>query len=90
MPKMSIYQRILNEIFAITVLFPEFQIYTFCKEEDVDIADMQDLYTSLKHYREQLELNNHVFCDDEETEALIREGIRIYSVLIKEQFYGES
>lgn len=86
--KKDIYRACCEEIVTICDLFPGWSISEFIQAEGLDISNAPLLYSSLKDYRQQLELDNHVITDDEETEAIMAEGIRIHSILIKQQMYG--
>lgn len=88
MSKKNVYKACCEEIVIICDLFPGWSIAEFIKEEGLDVSNAPLLHSSLKEYRQKLELNNHVITDDEETEAIMNEGIRIHSILIKQQMYG--
>jgi type II secretory pathway component PulF len=85
----SIYKQICQEIIKIGNLFPDFSIARFIRNENVTIEDGKGFHANLKAYRERLELDNHVVCDDEETQKIMDEGLRIQSILAKEQLYGK-
>lgn len=87
--KEDTYEACCKEIVRICDLFPGWSIAEFIEKEEIDITNAPLLHSALKHYREQLEVDNHVIQDDEETEAIMNEGIRIHSILIKQQMYGE-
>ena len=87
--KKDTYKACCEEIIKICDLFPGWSIAKFIEEEEIDITNAPLLHSTLKHFREQLEVDNHVIQDDEETEAIMAEGIRIHSILIKQQMYGE-
>ena len=88
MPKKNYYKKCCEEIIKIVELFPQWNIIRFIKEEELDITEAPLLYNALKEYRERLELENHVICDDDETKKIMAEGLRIHSLIIKEQLYG--
>jgi len=89
MSKKDYYKACCEEIVKICDLFSGWSIAEFIEKEEIDITNAPLLYSTLKTYREQLEVDNHVIQDDEETEAIMAEGIRIHSILIKQQMYGE-
>lgn len=87
--KRKIYRAICELIIEICDLFPGFNIAKFIKEEELKLSNAPSLLFALRAYKEKLELDNDVITSDEETEEIMREGIRIHSILIKEQMYGE-
>lgn len=87
--KRDIYSECVSEIIKIGKLSPEWCISNFLLEEDIDVTNAPLLYGALKEYRERLEIDNKMIMDDEETAEIIREGMRIHSLLIKQQMYGE-
>ena len=89
MPKKNIYKESCSEIIQICNLFPGWSIARFLLDENLDITNAPLLYESLKEYRKQLEMDNNVITDDDETAEIVREGMRIHSLLIKQQMYGE-
>lgn len=89
MPKRDIYRDCCQEIISICNLFPGWSIARFLLDEDIDVTNAPLLYGALKEYRQQLEMNNHVIIDDDETAEIVREGMRIHSLLIKQQMYGD-
>ena len=89
MSKRDIYKECCIEIIKIETLFPGFRLNDFVKEEMLDVIDGVPFLDSLKKYRRQLEMDNHVIQDDDETKKIIAEGMRIHSILIKQRIYGE-
>lgn len=87
--KGPIYKQICQEIITICKLFPDFSIAMFILEERVSIEDGKGFLANLKEFREQLEMDNHVVCDDEEVQAIMDEGLRIQTIIAKEQLYGK-
>lgn len=83
------YRMCCEEIMKICDLFPGFSVSKFIKEEEIDISNAPLLLSSLKEFRQRLELDNHIIQNDEETQQIIDEGMRIHSILIKQQMYGE-
>ena len=88
MHKKDIYKDIFMEVVNILSLFPEWDLIHFIEDEELDYKNPFPLYTGLKQYRERLEIDNHVFCDDEETQQIMDEGLRIHSLIVKEYLYG--
>jgi len=87
--KKDIYSECVSEIIRICKLFPGWSISNFLLDEHIDATNISLLHESLKEYREQLEADNHVMLDDDETAQIVKEGMRIHSLLIKQQMYGE-
>lgn len=87
--KKDIYRMCCDEIINICNLFPGWSIARFISDEGIDITNPSALHSGLKGYREQLEMDNRVVTNDIETEEIVREGMRIHSLLIKQQMYGE-
>jgi len=87
--KKDSYKEACSEIVHICRLFPGWDFSEWLIKEEVDITQASSLVSSLKEYRQQLEMDNHVIQDDDETEQIVREGMRIHSLLIKQQMYGE-
>lgn len=87
--KRDIYRDCCQEIISICSLFPGWSIARFLSDENIDVTNASLLYEALKEYRQQLEIDNHVITDDDETEEIVREGMRIHSLLIKQQMYGD-
>lgn len=85
---MDIYKKCCFEIMNICKLAPGWRINVFIKDEEIDIKNGFFLYESLKKQREQLELVSEIIADDVETEKIMEEGMRIHSLIIKEQMYG--
>ena len=89
MRKRNIYEDIFNEIVRICDLFPGWNVSRFIEEERLVITNVSLLHSELKEYREKLELDNHVITDEDETDLILEEGLRIHSSIIKQQMYGE-
>lgn len=87
--KGSIYKQICQELVRISQLFPDFSLARFIIDENVTLEDGKGWYANLKTFREKLELDNHVMCDDEETQKILDEGLRIQSIIAKQQLYGK-
>tara|TARA_R110000772_G_scaffold196582_1_gene307365 strand:- start:38 stop:319 length:282 start_codon:yes stop_codon:yes gene_type:complete len=86
----DIYKKVCDEIIMIMSLFPDWKFLEFIKDEELDISKGFVLYNALKEYREKLELDNHVVCEDEELKKIMAEGLKIHNLIIKEQMYGSS
>lgn len=86
--KKDIYKECCIEIDHITRLAPGWSLNDFIKEEDLDITRGLPFYNMLKRYREQLELVSNIIADDEETQKILDEGIKIHGLIMKEQLYG--
>lgn len=89
MSKKGTYKACCEEIIKICDLFPGWNIARFIKEEEIDIANAPLLHSYLKELREKLEIEPHIITDDEETEQIMRDGVNIHSLIIKQQMYGE-
>lgn len=89
MSKQNIYKQICQELLKISQLFPDFSLSRFIIEENVTLEDGKGFHYNLKTFREKLELDNHVMCDDEETQKIMDEGLRIQSIIAKQQLYGK-
>jgi hypothetical protein len=89
MVKQEVYKQICQEILAICKMYPDFLIGQFIIEENVTLEDGNGFLYNLKNYREQLELDSNIICDDEEVQAIMDEGLRIQSILIKERMNGD-
>lgn len=87
--KGGIYKKVCGELLKILKLHPEFSLGRFIKEENVTLEDGKGFYANLKLYREKLELDNHIMCDDKETQKIMDEGLRIQSIIAKERLYGK-
>jgi len=87
--KKNTYKEACDEIVHICRLLPGWDFSEWLIKEEVDITQASSLVSSLKEFRQQLEMDNHVIQDDNETAEIIREGMRIHSLLIKQQMYGE-
>ncbi len=85
---MDTYKKCCIEITRICELAPGWRINEFLREEEVDITNAPVLYSSLKKQRQQLELVSDIIADDDETKKIMEEGMRIHSLIIKEQMYG--
>ena len=90
MPKKNTYKMICQEIVAICNLSSDFSIKALIEEENIDITEPISFLAIIKEYRERLELDNHVICDDDELNKIVEEGIHIERVLAKEQLYGKN
>lgn len=86
--KMDTYKNCCIEIINICELAPGWKLNIFLKDEEIDITNGLALYNSLKKQREQLELVSDLIADDIETKQIMDEGMRIHSLIIKEQMYG--
>lgn len=86
--KMDIYKKCCIEIMNICELAPGWRINVFIKDEEIDIKNGFLLYELLKKQRQQLELVSDIIADDIETAKIMEEGMRIHSLIIKEQMYG--
>lgn len=89
MSKKSIYYQICQELIKIGRLAPDFSIGRFNAIENVTLEDGKGWLANLKTYRERLELDNHMICTDEETQKILDEGLKIHSIIAKEQLYGK-
>jgi len=89
MSKRNIYKECCEEIVKIVTLFPEWKLNDFISDESIDITDGVPFLDSLKRYKAQLELDNHVIQDDDEIEKIISEGMKMNSIFIKKEMYGE-
>lgn len=89
MTKKINYKICCEEIIRICKLVPGWNLATFLEEEEIDVTSVADLYNSLHSFREQVEIDNHLIQDEKETKKIVDEGLRIRSVLIKQQMYGE-
>jgi len=86
--KKNTYKECCKEIIKICKLAPNWSITEHIEKEQVDITHAPSLFSSLREYREQLELDNKIISDDEETNKILEEGKGIHSVIIKEMMYG--
>lgn len=86
--KKDTYKECCKEIIKICKLAPNWSITEFIKEEELDITQAPSLLYSLRQLREQLELNNNIISDDEETNRIVKEGEMIHNVITKEMMYG--
>lgn len=86
--KKDIYKDCCIEIVHICDIIPGWSLSNFIKEEEIDITSALPFYNMLKQYRQQLELVSTLIADEVETEKIMREGVKIYSLIMKEQMYG--
>ena len=87
--KKNIYEKCCIEIVNICKLVPGWSLKDFIEDEKLDVNDGKSLYDGLKMLREQLDIVREIISDDEETERIMEEGIRIHNIIISEQLYGE-
>ena len=62
-------------------LYPSFHLAQYAFNEEIKLEDVKGLHASLKEYREELELDNHVICDEEETQQIINDGLNLYGLI---------
>ena len=74
---------------TICELCPVFSIIDFLIQENIDVRDEKGFLFTLAEYREKLELDNHVICDDEELKKILEEGLHIHRIIVKERLYGK-
>lgn len=86
--RVDIHEKCCIEIANICELAPGWRLNVFLKDEEIDIKNGFLLYELLKKQKDQLELVSEIIADDEETEKIMEEGMRIHSIIIKEQMYG--
>lgn len=86
--KKDVYKECCEEIIKITFLNKMWKLTDFIDEEGIDITQGPSLLSGLKEYRQRLELDNHIILDDEETDQLVEEGIKIHSLISKLMLYG--